>query len=96
MPSVVVSGRVDQRVREQAGAVIRAAGLTANDVIRRVWESIARTGEVPEDPAAICAQNEKKDALDTLKSLRSAFGATERLLTMTDEQMREEIAERYA
>lgn len=96
MPSVVVSGRVDQRVREQAGAVIRAAGLTANDVIRRVWDSIARTGEVPEDPSVSRTQDEKKDAFNTLKSLRSSFGTSDRLLTMTDEQMREEIAERYA
>ena len=47
MPTAIVSGRVDTTVRDRANAYIHAAGLTAGDVVRRVWENIARTGEVP-------------------------------------------------
>ena len=47
MPTAIVSGRVDAAVRDRANAYIHAAGLTAGDVVKRVWESIARTGEVP-------------------------------------------------
>ena len=47
MPTAIVSGRVDTAVRDRANAYIHAAGLTAGDVVKRVWENIARTGEVP-------------------------------------------------
>lgn len=47
MATAIVSGRVDLAVRDRANAYIHAAGLTAADVIKRVWENIAQTGEVP-------------------------------------------------
>lgn len=47
MATEVVSGRVDEKVRQRADAYIRAAGSTPAEVIKVVWENIARTGEVP-------------------------------------------------
>lgn len=47
MANVVVSGRVSESVKRRADAYIRAAGLTVADVVRVVWDNIARTGEVP-------------------------------------------------
>ena len=47
MASVLVAGRVSEECKERADYYIRRAGLTASEVIRIVWENIARTGEVP-------------------------------------------------
>lgn len=47
MPTAVVSGRVDARVKHRADAVIRNAGKTVGSVINAVWETIAATGELP-------------------------------------------------
>lgn len=48
MQTAVVSGRVDQTIKERADRVIRASGYTAADVIKATWSSIAQTGELPE------------------------------------------------
>lgn len=48
MQTAVVSGRVDQVIKERADRVIRASGLTVADVIKATWFSIAQTGELPE------------------------------------------------
>ena len=48
MATAVVSGRVDERVRQRADAVMRKAGVTPTEVIQGVWASMAETGEVPD------------------------------------------------
>ncbi len=45
--TAIVSGRVDEAVKERAGAYIKAAGLTAGDIINIVWTNIAKTSQVP-------------------------------------------------
>ncbi len=56
MSTAVVSGRVDDLVRQKADAVLRKANLTPSDVIQNVWGTIAQTGEVP-----IAAQSRPSD-----------------------------------
>lgn len=48
MSTSLVAGRVSEECKERAAFYIRRAGLTTSDVIRIVWENIARTGEVPQ------------------------------------------------
>ncbi len=48
MATVIISGRVDEQVKERAGVYIHAAGLTVGDVIKTMWENIAATGQLPE------------------------------------------------
>lgn len=48
MATAIVSGRVDEAVKERAGAYIHAAGLTVGDVINKLWEYIAATGDTTE------------------------------------------------
>lgn len=93
MATAVVSGRVDERVRERADAYIRAAGLTPAEVIKAIWENIARTGEVPETAPA---EQGDSDPLERLAELRSSFGSSEWLVSLTKEDLREVIASRYA
>ena len=47
MPTAVVSGRVDVKLKRQVDAILSTHGTTANDVIGAVWEQIAQTHEVP-------------------------------------------------
>ena len=96
MATAVVSGRVDERVKARAEVFIHAAGLSAGDVIRMVWERIARTGEIPDVAPALEGASDADDPLARLGELRAAFGASKELVSLTDVQMREMIAGRYA
>lgn len=93
MATSVVSGRVDEAVRRRADAYIRGAGTTPAEVIKVVWENIARTGEVPTaGPAAQGAD----DPLAGLAKLRESFGRSEWLVNLSKDGLREAIASRYA
>ena len=65
MPTVVVSGRVDEDVKLRADAVIRAAGSSVARVINDVWHSIAESGELPAAPGFKDEQDEKRAAFES-------------------------------
>lgn len=67
--TVVVSSRVDELTAARAAARIKAEGLTIGEVIKRVWDQIAKTGEVPRQ----VAQSEENDALQRLHGLQARF-----------------------
>ena len=96
MATAVISGRVDERVKARAEVFIRAAGLSAGDVIRMVWEHIAQTGEVPDAQDMAEGVSVAKDPLTRLGELRADFGASDELVNLNDSQMREMIASRHA
>ena len=96
MATAVVSGRVDAQVKARAEAFIRVAGLSAGDVIRVVWERIARTGEIPDAGDDVERFDVSRDPLGRLGELRASFGACEDLANLDDDQMRDMIASRYA
>ena len=80
MATAVISGRVEEAVRQRADVVLRKAGLKPTDVIQAVWASIANTGEIPEvalPQTAAPAQNEAMDKLasflDSLPPINSEF-----------------------
>ncbi len=93
MATSVVSGRVDEKVRQRADAYIRAAGSTPAEVIKVVWENIARTGEVPE----VAPTEEPRDVWERFMEFRETLLEAEPwLVNLTKEQMRDMIASRYA
>lgn len=90
METVVVSGRVEQTIKERADRVIRASGFTVADVIKATWSSIAKTGELPESLVAPAGKSETSDQfarfaqfVDTLPPAPEAFAS------MSDTQMKE-------
>lgn len=95
MPTEVVSERVEAQVREHAGRYLQAAGSSTGDVIRMVWENIARTGKIPvaEDPIDGCAKDTWREFMEFREKLSPAGP---RPASMMREQMRDMIAERYA
>lgn len=96
MATAVVSGRVDAQVKARADAFIRAAGLSSGDVIRVVWERIARTGEIPDAGDGAEQFDAAPDSLERLGELRASFGSCEDLVSLDDNQMRDMIASHYA
>ena len=93
MATSVVSGRVDEKIRQRADAYIRAAGSTPAEVIKVVWENIARTGEVPE----VAPVEEPRGAWERFMEFRESLPKAEPwLVSLTKEQMRDMIASRYA
>ena len=73
MATAIVSGRVDEAVKERAGAYIHAAGLTVGDVINRLWEYIAATGDTTEFLEK--AQTEQPPAFERFLQLRNELAA---------------------
>ena len=65
MPTVVVSGRVDEDIKLRADVVIRAAGSSVARVISDVWRSIAESGELPTSPELSDEQAEKRVAFES-------------------------------
>lgn len=94
MATSVVSGRVDDYVKERAAAYIHAAGLTTAEVIKTVWERIARTGEVPMAEAEVAEQ--EYDPFEAFMAFRAQLQPADAwLVSMTDEQMNDMIVSRY-
>lgn len=93
MATAVISGRVDEQVRESAERYIQAAGLTVADVIRTVWERIAKTGEVPREEAV----EEPADAAwnDFMAFREQISGEASWLDTLSGREMRDMVAARH-
>lgn len=93
MPTEIVSGRVDANVKKIADMYIKREGFTAGEVISSVWERIAVTGEIP---AAKKSERDdrKADALRKLHDLRSQVPLGTPLSTMTDDDIKEALADR--
>lgn len=97
MPTVVISGRVDQDTKLRADAVIRAAGSTIGNVINDVWETIAATGEIPPSPAHVDAQASKRATFSSFMDWFEALPPqNEAFAGMTDDEVLEGRVEDYA
>ena len=94
MATSVVSGRVDDAIRARADAVIRAAGYSVADVIRIVWENIARTGVVPAVDGAT-QDSSAPDPWDEFMAFRAALPESQWLATLSDQEMKDVVASRY-
>lgn len=99
MATSTVSGSVDVNVKRLAGMHIRKKGTTANEVIKRVWEHIATTGEIPfvetdadfpEKPLADASQ-----AFKRLSKLRGSVPSGTPLDSMDKEALKRELEARY-
>ena len=98
MASVLVAGRVSEECKERADFFIRRAGLTTSEVIRIVWENIARTGEVPapvENTAESEAVGEESPLLRRYYELLASTPRSEFLENLTPKEMRRMVRERY-
>lgn len=65
MPTIVISGRVDEEVKARADVVIRAAGSSVARVINDVWRSIADSGELPAASGFSVEQSEKRATFES-------------------------------
>ena len=98
MASALVAGRVSEECKERADFFIRRAGLTTSEVIRIVWENIARTGEVPRavEPASVSDDAlEESPLMRRYYELRAATPRSEFLESLTPEDMRRMVRERH-
>ena len=96
MGTVVVSGRVDEQVKREVDRILEREGTTAAEVIKQMWVTISVTGEVPrteEQERRFREQRERfKRFVDFTRELPPA---SEWLINLTDEEMRDMIASRY-
>ena len=97
MPTVVVSGRVDEDVKLRADAIIRSEGSSVARVISDVWQNIVDTGQLPESPTLAREQAERRAAfssfMDWFEGLPAQNGAYAHLM---DEEILEGRVDDYA
>lgn len=86
----------DAREKARAEAFIRAAGFSTEEVIRAVWEHIARTGEIPDSGEGNERHDAVRDPKERLGGLKVSFGTREDLVNLDDVQMQDMIAGCYA
>lgn len=83
--TTVISGRVDAVTATRAASVIKAAGLTPGEVIKRVWDNIVSSRAVPEE---VC-QADATGPLVKLRDFQASLPALpDSLIAMTDDDMR--------
>lgn len=84
--TVVVSSRIEEPVAARVAARIKAEGLTVGEVIKRVWDQIAKTGELPKQ----IVETKDNEALARLHSLQVRFAdMPDSFNAMTKDQMRD-------
>ena len=75
MPSTVqLNTRIDPGLKARGDAVFTRAGLSSSEVVRAVWESAARTQEVPD-----CVQSAKKSQGTHIEAIRNGAGLARRM-----------------
>lgn len=96
METAVVSGRVDQAVKERADRIIRASGFTVADVIKATWSSIAKTGELPEALIAPTGKSELSNQFSRfVQFVEKLPSAPDEFADMSDAQMKSLLGERH-
>ena len=95
MTTSTVSASVDINTKTIANAYIKEAGLTPNELIRRLWESIANTGVVPEfTDSDNMRRQERLQAYEKTRHLIAELPHGTALDTMSYEEMRKELENR--
>ena len=95
MATATVSASVDAKVKAVANDYIRKAGLTPNELIRDLWESIANTGVVPEfDDSGDMRRQARLAAFKDAQAIIANLPRGTELDTMTYDDMRKEFENR--
>ncbi|KAB7788597.1 type II toxin-antitoxin system RelB/DinJ family antitoxin [Bifidobacterium cebidarum] len=95
MSTATVSASVDTNTKTVANAYIKQAGLTPNELIRNLWESIASTGVVPEFGDS--SSKRKQEMLHAFQESQDIIATLPRgteLDTMSYDDMRKELENR--
>lgn len=96
MASCVISGRVDESVRDKVSPILKRAGMSAGDLVKSLWEHVALTREIPsfEVEKAVCDAHSPYDDFisycDTLPPSDAWFNGMDR------EGMRDVLAGEHA
>lgn len=89
MATAVISGRVDQELKQRVDQILAREGKTVGDVIRDVWVTIGQTGALPATSKQEEALRGKRESLREFMDLvESLPPAPSWFSAMTDEDMR--------
>lgn len=94
MATTVVSGRVDEQIKQRVDRIIEREGRTAGDVIRDVWITIYETGKLPDAHESEAVFKEKRRRFqEFMNFLETLPPAPPWLATLTDEELRDMMVE---
>ena len=95
MSTSIISARIEDDVKDCVARYLQAAGLGVGDVIKIVWDTIARTGEIPRPLEPEDAASKQAERLEAFAKLRASLPPCPELASMTETDMRACIAQRY-
>jgi antitoxin component of RelBE/YafQ-DinJ toxin-antitoxin module len=93
MATTVVSGRIDVLTARRVERILAREGVAPGEVIRRTWEAIAETGEIPVDGVKV--HDETPTKLRELMELRASLPKVDWLDSLTDSQAKDLVASKY-
>jgi len=97
--SNIINARVNSYLKERVDYVLRREQTTASELIRSVWEEVARSGDLP-DFAKQQSQEDRHNAqLEKIRVLHSAIGSSNLPSEIANQDIKEflldHVAERY-
>lgn len=94
MATVVVAGRVDERIKREVDHIIERAGKTTADVIKDVWVNIYLTGKLPvTQQQEEVLKEQRRRFEDFMQFVSAAPPAPEWAVDLTDEQLHDMMVE---
>lgn len=92
MSTATVSASVDTRTKAIANAYIRKSGKTPNQLIKDLWEHIARTGEVPSYAEPRYArEQERVRRFDEMTAMLEAASVRADVAAMSDDELKRAV-----
>ena len=96
MATAIVSGRVEEEIRQRANAFIEKQGLTAADVIKIVWNNIAITGKVPLSLEQGSVQPKRTELFEEFHSfVEDLPECSDEIAALDKQQLREMLVGKY-
>ena len=93
MATAVISGRVDELVKQRAEAVLAKNGVTPNQLIGAIWNQIAQTGTIPISMGEDELQAHRRQRFAEFQAWTKTLPPCPSLANATDEELREMIVE---
>lgn len=93
MATAVVSGRVDERIKQEVDRILQREGKTPGDVIKDVWTTIYQTGRLPITQEQEDEFKRKRQGFaELMEFVHTAPASPSWATSLTDKEMNDMIA----
>jgi len=72
----IVNAKIDSYLKERVDRILQHERTTASDLIRSVWEDVARTGSLPACYTKTAAPDQSQAQAEKIRTLHAAIGTS--------------------